>query len=192
MLERSCLLGVRLEGFSGGDKTVGEIIADLERRVVSPDGDNYDVQVAAERLPDGIWAAWLEFVPVDDSLEVQITRTETTQPTREHVLRWSKTLTDVYIEGAFTRRVHRESVSGRAPDAAISGSVVSIDPFEVLRRGRAALRARLRLLTRPDLLAIIETYGLNPAQANVTPLSDSQLVTFIITATDVQARRRQE
>jgi hypothetical protein len=57
----------------------------------------------------------------------------------------------------------------------------------VLPLGKAALRARLRVLMRPELLAIIQNFDLNPAGKSLTRLSDSQLVTFIVTAVDVQA-----
>jgi hypothetical protein len=163
-----------------------EAIVDLETTVVSPDGDEYYVQVAGEPRPDGMWEAWLEFIPVDDSVEVSRSGTETTQPTRDDVVRWSETLTDVYIQGAFTRAVEaREPLPVSYPIA--TASVAPVDPFEVLPLGKAALRARLRGLTRPELLATIEQYNLNPAVKDLTRLSDSQLVTFIVTAADVQA-----
>jgi hypothetical protein len=44
--------------------------------------------------------------------------------------------------------------------------------------------------SRSELLAIIEQYGLNPAAKRLTWLSDSQLVTFIVTAVEVQALSR--
>jgi hypothetical protein len=43
------------------------------------------------------------------------------------------------------------------------------------------------VLTRPELVAIIQNYDLNPAGKSLTRLSDSQLVTFIVTAVEVQA-----
>ena len=35
------------------------------------------------------------------------------------------------------------------------------DPFEVLPLGKAALRVRLRVVTRPELLGIIQNFDLN-------------------------------
>ena len=81
-----------------------EIIVDLERTVPSPDGDEYYGQVAGDQRPDGMWEAWLEFIPVDDSLEPLRTNVETTQPTREDVVRWSETV---------DRRVHPGRVYAR-------------------------------------------------------------------------------
>lgn len=172
---------------------MSEINADLMRTVVSPNGDEYHVRMAGEQLPDGIWVGWLEFIPLDDSLEVLLTKTETTQSTQAAVVRWSETLTDVYIQGAFTRAVNAANGQGiRVGDPEVAAGEASLDPFEVLRRGRAALRARLRVRTRSQLLAIIERCDLNPANKDLSQLSDVQLVTFIITAAEVQTRQRKD
>ena len=170
---------------------MGEIIADFATTVLSSDGHTYQVRLLGEQLPDRVWRAWLEFIPLDDGLEGLLTKTETTQPTRADVVRWSETLTAVYLQGAFARAVGKdEAARVRVSPAIVTPSAASIDPFEVLRLGRAALRARLRLLRRSELLAIIERYDLNPALKDLTGLSDSQLVTFIITAAEVQASLR--
>ena len=168
-----------------------EIIADLETTVTSTDGQEYYVQVVGEQLPSGTWEAWLEFVPLDDEAEVLLTKTETTQPRREDILGWSATLTDTYLQGAFARavrdtagRVLRDYVTD-VPDFS-----APLDPFDVLPLGKAALRARLRVLTRPGLLGIIRSYDLNPAGKSLTRLTDAQLVTFIVTAVEVQAIQR--
>ncbi|MET0163993.1 MAG: hypothetical protein ABW318_03185 [Vicinamibacterales bacterium] len=164
-----------------------EIIVDLERTVLSADGDEYYGQVAGDQRPDGMWEAWVEFIPVDDSLEPLQTNIETTQPTREDAIRWSETLTDVYIQGAFTRAVTAADVGVPVTYPTVTAGVAPLDPFEVLQLGKAALRTRLRGLTRPELLAIIEKYNLNPAAKDLSRLSDLQLVTFIVTAAEVQA-----
>jgi hypothetical protein len=172
---------------------VSEINADLTKTVISPNGHEYRVRMAGEQLPDGIWEAWLEFIPIDDSLDVLLTRTETTQPSQADVVRWSDTLTDVYIQGAFTRAV--SASNGRrilVSDPTMAAGEAALDPFEVLRRGRAALRARLRVRSRSELLAIIARCDLNPANKDLSQLSDVQLVTFIITAAEVQTRHRKD
>ena len=164
-----------------------EIMIDLERTVLSSDGDEYYGQVAGDQRPDGMWEAWLEFIPVDDSLELLRTNVETTQPTREDAIRWSETLTDVYIQGAFTRAVKAADAGVPVTYPTVTAGVAPLDPFEVLQLGKAALRTRLRGLTRPELLAVIEKYNLNPAAKDLSRLGDSQLITFIVTAAEVQA-----
>jgi hypothetical protein len=164
-----------------------EVIADLETTVTSADGDEYYVQVAAEQI-GSIWEAWLEFVPLDDSLDVLLTRTETTQPTRSDVVRWSTTLTPVFLEGAFARAVQASSGRRIIRDYPITTTdvLVPFDPFAVFRISELELRGRLRLLARSELLAMIEQHGLNPAEKSLARLTESQLVTFIVTAVEVQ------
>jgi hypothetical protein len=166
-----------------------EIIADLEATVVSPHDAEYYVQIVGERMSNGVWEAWLEFVPLDDTLNVLITKTETTQSTREDVVRWSETLTATYVQGAFARALQprggRTLVRRYVTTAA--DVLVPLDPFELIALlGKAALRARLRVLSRPELLAMIRKYDLNPGRKSLTRLSDAQLVTFIVTAVEVQ------
>ncbi len=166
---------------------MSEVIADLETTVTSADGHEYYVQVAAEHS-GSIWEAWLEFVPLDDNLDVLLTRTETTQPTRGDVVHWSTTLTPVFLEGAFARAVQATSGRRIVRDYPITTSdvLVPFDPFNVFRISELELRGRLRLLARSELLAMIEQYGLNPAGKSLARLTPSQLVTFIVTAVEVQ------
>ena len=165
---------------------MAEIIIDLDTIVSSTDGHEYYVQVAGEQRADGTWQAWLEFVPLDD-LDVLVTAIETTQPSRENVVRWSETLTGTYLQGAFGRAV-RYTDRGVLRDYATEvAAVPPFDPFDLLPLGKSELRARLRVLTRAELLGMIRRYDLNPAGKSLVRLTDSQLVTFILTAVEVQA-----
>lgn len=170
---------------------MSEIIGDLETTVISTDGHEYYVQVAGEQLASGTWEAWLEFVPLDDDLDVLLTKTETTQPTRGDVVSWSETLTETYLQGAFVRAVR---ATGRRVLRDYATELVEVpapfDPFTILPLGKAELRVRLRVLTRPELLGIIRSYDLNPAGKSLIHLTDAQLVTFIVTAVDVQSIQR--
>jgi len=167
---------------------MSEIISDLETALASNDGHEYYVQIAGEQLASGMWEAWLEFVPLDDDLEVLSTQTETTQPTRDDVVSWSAALTGTYLQGAFARALGNTArfvVRDFATD--VAEIPAPFDPFDVLPLGKAELRARLRVLSRPELLGMISSYNLNPAEKSLSRLTDSQLVTFIVTAVEVQA-----
>ena len=167
---------------------MAEIIGDLETTVTSAAGHEYYVQVAGEPLAGGNWEVWLEFVPLDDDLEVLSTHTETTQPTRDDVVGWAAALTETYLEGAFARALQNtDRVAVRDFAAEVAETPAPFDPFDVLPLGKAELRARLRVLSRPELLGIISSYNLNPAQKSLMRLTDSQLATFIVTAVEVQA-----
>jgi hypothetical protein len=83
-----------------------EIIRDLETTIASPDGHDYYVQVVGEQLASGTWEVWLEFVPLDDDLDLLLTNTETTQLTREDVVGWSEALTGTGPDAAGAPRDH--------------------------------------------------------------------------------------
>jgi hypothetical protein len=80
-------------------------------------------------------------------------------------------------------------------DAAVTSiETESPDPFGLYVEGVTNMRARLGVLPRAMLLDIIESFGLNPAGKSLAWLSNAQLVTFIVTAVEVQSvsRRRSE
>lgn len=183
-----------------------ELVTDLAYRVVDGAGAEYYVSVAGEQRPDGVWEAWLEYVPTDDS-DPLVTPTETTQSSRADVVRWANALTETYVEGAFERAVQatletaprvvsRRAVADEVVDQ-VPTTVVQDplpDPFDLYADGVIAMRARLAVLPRSMLLDIIETFGLNPGGKSLAWLSHAQLVTFIVTAVEVQSasRRRSE
>jgi hypothetical protein len=171
-----------------------EIVAELDQRLVDADGREYFVNVAADQEADGRWAAWLEFVPLDDA-EPLLTQPETYQSTLSDVSHWAGTLTDVFVEGAFTRAFPAAS---SAPPRAVATPIhpptplqptPALDPFALLPLGKDTLRAQLRPLSRVELLTIIDAYELNPAALSLARLTTTQLVTFIVTAAEVQARQ---
>ena len=172
-----------------------EPIADLHY-VITDDGRQYLPMVVGERVGEQ-WEAWLEFVPTDDSAPL-LTNTETHQPTREDLVRWATLLDDVYLQGAFRRAVSatasavRSSVSAIHPPAAIESIKGSFEnPFETYRlEGKQGLRAQLQPLTRDELALIIDQFRLNPAQLSLARLTKTQLVTFIVTAVEVQSSQR--
>ena len=172
---------------------MAEIIADLTHRIIDAAGEEFYVRVAGEPRPDGIWEGWLEYVPLGES-EVLLTPIETTQPNRVALEHWAGALTDTFVEGAFARAV-RASTDPVARLTAIrdpwnpwvTPGVGAPDPFELLPSDREAMRATFGALTRPMLLSVIAEYGLNPAGKSLAWLSDRQLVTFIIIATEARA-----
>ena len=174
---------------------MSDLIAHLPFRVIDAEGREFYVSVAGEQRLDGEWEGWLEYVPLDES-DVLLTHIETTQSSRATLERWADALTETYVQGAFQRAVAatpdllRSRVVARR--AAIAAAVESAttdlpDPFELIQLGTDRLRARLTALPRTTLLSIIVAFGLNPAGKSLTWLSDRQLVTFIVTATEVQS-----
>lgn len=175
-----------------------ELVTDLPYRIVDASGSEYYASVAAEQRADGVWEAWLEYVPTDES-DPLVTPTETSQSSRADVVRWADALTDTYVEGAFDRAaqatvetsprvIARRAIADSAVDADVASSEAGLpDPFDLYMGGVTNMRARLAVLPRPMLLDLIETFGLNPAEKSLAWLSNAQLVTFIVTAVEVQS-----
>jgi hypothetical protein len=175
---------------------MSEVIAELPYRVVGADETCYYISVAADQRLDGHWEAWLEYVP-DDESDVLLTGTETTQSSRDDLVHWAEALTETYVQGAFARAMAvTEGIPTRLAARRASVEVVEagrevaradlVDPFELFDEGPVHMRAVLRSLSRSTLLGIIDVYGLNPAKKSLAWLSQPQLVTFIVTAVDVQ------
>ena len=175
---------------------MADLIADLPFRVIDSRGHEFYANAVGERRSDGEWEGWLEYVPLDDT-DVLVTQTETTQSNRAALQRWAEALTDTYVEGAFSRAVAATSdalltrlVARRAEMAAAVRAKVDLpDPFQLFALGAERMRARLNALPRSTLLEIITAFELNPAGKSLVWLNDRQLVTFIVTATEVQLRQ---
>ena len=169
---------------------MSEVIANLDYTVVDQSGRQYYVNVAGETTGDAQWEAWLEFLPLDDT-DPLLTDTETAQATRSAVAHWASTLSETYVQGAFDRATldaARRVARTASPvfDEVLLASTAVIDPFESIRIGKDVLRAQLLPLTRAELLTIISSHNLNPARVSLVRLSTSQLITFIVTATEAQ------
>jgi hypothetical protein len=63
-----------------------------------------------------------------------------------------------------------------------------LDPFEIGARNIDILRQELTALNRPRLLNIISAFGL-ARDVDVTPMTDSQLVGFIVAAVEARVSR---
>ena len=167
-----------------------EVIVNLEYVVTDRIGREYYVNVVADQIAAAEWHGWLEFLPLDDS-DPLLTDTETTQPTRSDLERWATMLREPYVQGAFARATRQEGIRNRRittfpHDVVMLETAAVLDPFEALRLGKDVLRTQFRPLTRAELLTIIEQYNLNPARVSLARLSTSQLITFIVTATETQ------
>ena len=140
-----------------------ELIADLPYRVVDAAGGEYFASVAAEQRADGVWDAWLEFVPTDES-DAFVTDVETTQSTRADLVHWAENLTETYVQGSFSRAVAATTGSRLVtrkvdieplPVSPTTEVPIGLeDPFELYARGGkaglrvASLRCRARRCSR--------------------------------------------
>ena len=185
---------------------VAEVLREFDEPIAHPSG-TYHARVVGRLAEDRMWEGWLEFVPIQPGgTSIAVSSVESRQPQREYLEYWAQGLSVVYAEGALDRALHPIAARTRITGVPLSerptprpvtttpvhvvGPEPVLDPFEVGRRNLDILRQELHALDRPRLLNIITAFDLNPASKDVTPLSDEQLVTFIVVAVDAQMVHR--
>jgi hypothetical protein len=151
-----------------------------------------------------MWEGWLEFVPMGPGGgDVVVSSVESRQPEREHLAYWAQGLSVVYAEGSLDRALHpltmrRRVVETPASDAPAprvvrpgrpTGPQPVLDPFEIGARNLDILAQELTALGRARLLNIIAAFDLNPSARDVTPMTDAQLVAFIVAAVETRLGR---
>lgn len=166
---------------------MAEVLLEFDTPIMAAEGRSYIARACGDAMNDGVWQAWIEFLPVGEGEPVRSGR-ETTQPNREDTLYWATGLTPVFLEGSLrralnplTRPVAREILpaifDSPAPSARVAlptGEAV-LNPFSVYRKGEPLLRRRLSALSAWHLVNIITTHRLSerdPAQLAATDSKD--------------------
>ncbi len=167
---------------------------------------DYVPRAVGRAAADGMWEAWLEFVPTVEAGDVIVGSVESRQPEREHLAYWASGLSQVFLEGAFERARRPVSVRVRAVEVPYSsapepravtvtrvmppGPEPVLDPFEIGGRNLDLLKQELHALNRPRLLNIIAAFDLNPGGEDLAWMTDHQLAHFIVVAVDAQLTRK--
>jgi hypothetical protein len=84
---------------------MAEVFLEFHTPVTAEDGRSYMARVCGDEMRNGLWQAWVEFLPVADGEPVRSGR-ETTQPNRADTVYWATGLTPVYLEGALHRTLN--------------------------------------------------------------------------------------
>jgi hypothetical protein len=184
---------------------MAEVLTSFETTVRDAHGD-YHARAVGRHADDGMWEAWIEFVPVDGKGEALISGVESRQPEREHLAYWATGLTLVYLEGALRRARVPVTVRVRTVETPISHAPAArdvrvalpsnarphaiLDPFAIAARNPDLLRQELGALDRPRLLNIIAAYDLNVRNADTTRMSDAELRESIVVATSPRQMHR--
>jgi hypothetical protein len=186
---------------------MAEVLTSFETPV-RDDYGTYYARAVGRPAPDHMWEGWIEFVPVDGGSDVLVSEIESRQPERVHLVYWATGLTHVYLEGALRRA--RKPLTVRVPviDEPISDQPAArrvvmqraiprpdavLDPFEVGERSLDVLRQELTALNRPRLVNIISTFDLAGMDADITRMTDLELIGLIVGAVETRlssARRR--
>jgi hypothetical protein len=168
---------------------------------IADESGRYHARAVGRQAADGMWEGWIEFEPLHDDGPVVVGPVESRQPEAHDLRYWATGLTPVFLEGALKRALGPLTVTVRMTDVAVSDAPAArlhtvataptrpqavLDPFDIGGRSLDILRQELRALDRPRLLNIIAAFDLNPRGDDVTWMTQAQLVTFIVTATEVQ------
>ena len=185
---------------------MAEVLATYDAPV-SDDTGAYRARVVGRPAEDHMWEGWIEFVPIDSSdTDTVIGSVESRQPNRQDLVYWATGLTPVYFEGALRRAKSPLTVQVRAAEVPESDTPAPravrvvhagppppepvLDPFDIGGRSLDILRQELSALNRPRLRNIIAAYDLNPGGEDLSWMSDAQLITFIVTATNARILQR--
>jgi hypothetical protein len=172
---------------------MAEVLRSFDEQIRHSSG-TYRPRVVGRLAADGMWEGWLEFVPVDGGGgKVVVSAVESRQPERNHLEYWAQGLTPIYAEGSLDRALHPITVRERAVELPASDApaarVVTIpytgpqpilDPFEVGKRSLDVLAQELHALGRARLLNIIGGYHLNSTDADLSMMTDEELIALIV------------
>ena len=181
---------------------MAEVLGSFSTPVTDEFGSYYP-RAVGRHAPDDMWEGWIEFLPTDGGGDVLVTPVESRQPERQHLVYWATGLSQVYMEGALHRA--RNPITVRVPiiDEPVSDQparrrVVAervipkpepvLDPFEIGGRNIDILRQELTALNRPRLLNIISAFDL-AGDVDLTQMTDSQLIGFIVAAVETRLSR---
>jgi hypothetical protein len=183
---------------------MAEVLMSYDTPVIAPEG-RYHARAIGRLAEDRMWEGWFEFQPLDTDGPVIVGSVESRQPEAHDLAYWATGITPVFLEGALDRALSPLTVRTRVPEVPVSSAPAPrmhtipvgpakpeaiLDPFEIGGRSLDILRQELGALNRPRLLNIIAAYDLNPAGEDISWMTDAQLVTFIVTATEVQMATR--
>jgi hypothetical protein len=82
---------------------MAQLIHEHHAHIHTPEALTYTPRTYGVARSDGMWEAWLEFVPMDPGAPRLRTERDTTQASREAVVSWALGLEGAYLEGAFSR-----------------------------------------------------------------------------------------
>jgi hypothetical protein len=172
---------------------VAEVLVEFTEPVMSGNGKRYIARACGDGMPDGMWQAWIEFIPIGAGEPVRSGR-ETTQPNRTDTEYWATGLTPIFLEGSLARALKPLRRPGaRQPEPPIfdtpagplrSGPPANesvLDPFSVYRKGEDLLRRQLSAMSGWHLVNIVTAYNLSDVDpALLQARAPTELVDLII------------
>jgi hypothetical protein len=155
---------------------MSDVLVQFDEPQLSADGRMFTAEVRGNRLPTGLWEAWIEFQPRIGGEAVR-THRETEQLSRGDLRFWAAGITRDQLKDALARALAPERTPhlDAAPqvtdaDAGVQDDTVlemtqvrnndpALDPFSAYRRsGEYTLRQELSALNAQQLAGIIAHY----------------------------------
>jgi hypothetical protein len=96
---------------------MAETLVKFDEPITDSRGARYFAQAMGVKRDDGLWAGWLEFLPVDENSESLRSGRETTQPSRDTLVYWADGLSRVYLSGALERAQRAAPSIGKEAEA---------------------------------------------------------------------------
>lgn len=183
---------------------MAEVLATFSEPLVAGNGQRYTAQACGGPRDDGLWEAWIEFLPLGSGAPVRSSR-ETTQPNRTDATYWAGGLSTVYLEGALQRALRplvverarpaealfHEPARGVTTTHAARHQQAVLDPFSVYEKGEMLLRQELGALSAWHLVNIITAYHLSDEpETALDHLPDQALVDLIVAGVRRKSRVR--
>lgn len=165
---------------------MSDLLVQFDEPQLSADGRMFIAEVRANRLPTGLWEAWIEFQPRIGGDPVRTSRA-TEQLSRGDLRFWAAGITREHLKAALIAALaakdamseaqsSRLSGAGKTPEqtildtALLRGDEIVLDPFAVYREsGEYVLRQELRALDARQLAEIIA--GFDIEDMDVTDLA---------------------
>jgi hypothetical protein len=82
---------------------MAEVLRRFTDSVTGSDGGEYSAQACGAPNAEGLWEAWIEFVPLEGRGDPVRSPRETTQPNKVDAEYWATGLSVIYLEGALNR-----------------------------------------------------------------------------------------
>lgn len=180
---------------------MAQVLVEFTEPVWNANGNSYTARACGDEMPDGMWQAWIEFIPIGAGEPVRSGR-ETTQPNRADTEYWATGLTPIFLEGSLARALNPlRRPMARQPEPPIfdtpagpmrSGPPANesiLDPFSVYRKGESLLRRQLSAMSAWHLVNIVTAYNLSDADpALLQAQGAADLVELIIGAVRGETR----
>jgi hypothetical protein len=176
---------------------MAEVLAQFAEPILSNDKTAYRAQATGAAMNDGLWEAWIEFIPAGGGAPVRSPR-ETTQSTKADAVYWASGLSATYLEGALGRALRGPIVKPSVPAAqplfaspapefntsegAEAEARAILDVFSVYEKGEALLRQELHALSAWHLVNILVAYHLSEQPVTMlNRLPQAALIDLIVT-----------